>query len=114
MVTEGGAAGAASAELEEDEEMGEGDDEEALEGVPPEVLRDGESPSQTDMELYAAVLEEDGKKSAGRSSNGKKGAAGPGSAGAGGQQPPTPIPMGATLSITKARKNSPRNKNKGK
>ena len=114
VVTEGGAAGAASAELEEDEEMGEGDDEEALEGVPPEVLRDGESPSQTDMELYAAVLEEDGKKSAGRSSNGKKGAAGPGSAGAGGQQPPTPIPMGATLSITKARKNSPRNKNKGK
>jgi hypothetical protein len=111
----GGAAAAASEELEEDDEMEEEDEEEALDGVPPEVLGAGaSSPSPTDMELYTAVMEEEGKKSAGRSSNGKKGTAGPGSAGAGGKPPPTPIPMLGASSIAKTRKSSPRNNKKGK
>ena len=110
-----GAAVAAGAELEEDEEMGEEDDEEALEGVPPEVLEDGQSPNQIDMALYAAALEGvggSGKKSTGRSAKGKKGKAGPSSAGAGGKQPPTPVPMGTTPSIVKTRRSSPRSNNK--
>lgn len=112
--TTGGAAAAASEELEEDDEMEEEDEEEALDGVPPEVLGAGaSSPSPTDMELYAATMEEEGRKSAGRSSKGKRGTAGPGSAGAGGKPPPTPIPMGAPP-IAKTRKSSPRNNKKGK
>ena len=107
--------GAVREELKEDDEMEEEDEEEALDGVPPEVLGAGaSSPSPTDMELYAAVMEEEGKKSAGRSSNGKRGTAGPGSAGAGGKPPPTPIPMLGASSIAKTRKSSPRNNKKGK
>ena len=112
---EAGAAEAAGAELEEDEEMGEEDDEEALEGVPPEVLEIGQSPSQIDMALYAAALEGvggSGKKPTGRSAKGNKGKAGPSSAGAGGKQPPTPVPMGTTPSIVKTRRSSPRSNNK--
>ena len=105
----------AGAELEEDEEMGGEDDEEALEGVPPEVLGNGQSPSQIDMALFAAALEGDGgpgRKSTGRSAKGKMGKAGPSSAGAGGKQPPTPVPMGTTPSIVKTRRSSPRSNNK--
>ena len=108
--TAGGAAAEAGAEHEGDAEMGEEeDDEEALNGVPPDVLGGGGTPSVIDMELYAAALEgaASGKKSTGRNSSGKK----TGPAGAGGKQPPTPVPMGAKNAITKIR--IQRDKHKG-
>ena len=109
--TAGGAAEEAGEEHEGDAEMGEEEDEEeALIGVPPNVLGGGASPSESEMQLYAAALEgaASGKKSTGRNSSGKK----TGPAGAGGKQPPTPVPMGAKNAITKIR--IPRDKNKGK